>query len=111
MLIKDMLLVLQAFNEGESIECESLTSGITWHKTIDPTWDFARFKYRVKPVEPRHIYISVCVNPDEIEKSSGFIGSAYTYQETKYNPEPAFQYIELTPEVRAMLTEKGIFKC
>ena len=101
--------VLDADDAGKDIEYCDKDSRAWYPKKY--MWNFTDLIYRVKPVEPRHIYISVWVNPDEIEKSSGFIGSAYTYQETKYNPEPAFQYIELTPEVRAILTEKGILKC
>ena len=104
----EIRVVLDAEDSGKDIECRN---GIGPWGSKGGDWSFTHCEYRVKPVEPRHIYISVCVNPDDIEKASGFRGNAYTYQETKYNPEPAFQYIELTPEVRAMLTEKGILKC
>ena len=112
MLIKDMLIVLEAYQDEKKIECKNLNvSAKKWEETSFPAFNFRDYDYRVKPVEPRHIYISVCVNPDDTEKASGFRGNAYTYQETKYNPEPAFQYIELTDEVRTILTEKGILKC
>ena len=105
----EIRVVLDADDAGKDIQYSD-DKGTSWNPK-GSMCNFVDLLYRVKPVETRHIYISVCVNPDDIEKESGFRGNAYTYQKTKYNPEPAFQYIELTPEVRATLTEKGILKC
>lgn len=51
MTIDEMIAVLQAAKAGKQIQCQE--NGLTyWMDVDDPTWNFYRRSYRVKP-EPR----------------------------------------------------------
>ena len=48
---KEMIEVMQAFEDGKVIECEVEKS--VWGETSEPAWDWGHFDYRVKK-EPKY---------------------------------------------------------
>ena len=58
MTIDEMIAVLDAAKVGKRIEVMRLNLGshMTWEDVVNPSWDFARYKYRVKP-EPRRVWV------------------------------------------------------
>lgn len=44
--IQEMIEVMQAFNEGKSIQFKANT-GIFWHDITNPKWDWISYDYRV----------------------------------------------------------------
>ena len=46
MEIKDMILVLQAAERGEQIECNQRCG---WEEKTHPWWDFVNYTYRIAP--------------------------------------------------------------
>lgn len=47
--------VMQAFEDGKTIQENDAATG--WRDNPDPTWNWQYTKYRIKPREPREIYI------------------------------------------------------
>lgn len=106
MLIKDMIIVLEAYQDDKEIECKNLNvSTEKWEETLIPAFNFRDYDYRVKPVEPKTII--------EYDYGSGlqYISKDAFDSGTPEGIQHYMPYIELTPEVRATLTEKGILKC
>ena len=109
-----MVRVLEAHQEGKEIQCKSKTqpSFVTWGDTPDPAWDFPNFEYRVKPVEPNIVKLELwkC----GLTREPYLVGSGDVSGEGgsgDHDTGDRVEYIELTPEVRAKLTDKGILKC
>ena len=48
---KEIINVVQAFEEGKEIEYEYKNINQSWITTKDPTWNFKTFDYRVKQKE------------------------------------------------------------
>ena len=97
----EMIVVLVADDAGKDIECRN-GSGPWGSKGGD--WNFTHCQYRVKPVEPKTII--------EYDYGSGlqYISKDAFDSGTPEGIQHYMPYIELTPEVRATLTEKGILK-
>ena len=57
MTVKEMIAVMQAFEEGKTIEyaAKSVTSADKWRPASTPVWDWSVRIYRVKP-EPKEFY-------------------------------------------------------
>lgn len=43
----EKIAVMQAFERGETVDCS--TNGTYWLSTSQPSWDWARFEYRIAP--------------------------------------------------------------
>lgn len=58
MTTKEMIAVMQAFEEGKTIEYATKWVSLTnkWEEIDDPAWDWNSCIYRVKP-EPREFYV------------------------------------------------------
>ena len=107
MALDDMISVLQSFKEGKKIQVRSLDPNVLiWSECKEPGWYFGDFDYRVKLVEPKFIYVAESRLESLHDK---YEGMAYGISDDE--PGERVKYIELTPEVRATLTEKGILKC
>lgn len=53
----EMIAVLEAFKEGKAIQG---VSGDRWFDIQGtPIWNFRNYSYRVKPAEPRELWVSV----------------------------------------------------
>ena len=61
--IDHMIAVLQAAKEGKAIQRRHL-HGIDapWIDTPKPSWNWATFDYRVKPAEPRRVWVNTYGN-------------------------------------------------
>ena len=56
-----MIAVMQAFKGGKAIQFRDRGNSSTdanWEAAPRPSWDLATFDYRVKPVEPRRIWVN-----------------------------------------------------
>ncbi len=53
--VDEMIEVLQAFKAGKVIQFKN---GGTWDDLLEPGWNFHDTKYRVKPKEPREIWVN-----------------------------------------------------
>ena len=106
----EMIAVLIADKEGKEIQARSLNANsVIWKDMMNsPGWFFGDFDYRVKPVEPIRTDLDIYTYEDEIMelRTTGW-SAPQGHKSVKYNVE----FIEVTEEVRATLTEKGILKC
>ena len=71
---KDKIKVMQAYLDGEDIHIKNtLNNEIVWDSftclgQVEPIWDWSNFEYRIKPKEPRVLYV--------IDLGNGELGSA-----------------------------------
>jgi len=104
--------LLDAEDEGKEIQYQSTLDGAGWLKKRT-MWDFPKLEYRVKPVEPKSVYLVYRTFEEVCSAPAGklmHMAKAYKVGDVdEYNPNE--EYIQLTDEVRATLTEKGILKC
>ena len=59
--IDRMVAVMQAAKEGKTIQSRNLDHGdidVHWIDTTSPLWDWHTCDYRIKPVEPRRIWLN-----------------------------------------------------
>ena len=61
MTIDQMLEVLNAYKRGEKIEYYNEVVD-RWWAADDPSWDFAKFKYRIAKPEPKKIKLQAWMN-------------------------------------------------
>ena len=59
---KEIINVLQAFEEGKEIEYQPKYKSYSWIKINEPTWNFDSFRYRVKQKE-KELYQYLIHNP------------------------------------------------
>ena len=56
--LEKKLEVMQAFRDGAKIQRRRAEEGYPiWQDTLNPTWMWGRYEYRVKPSEPRTLYL------------------------------------------------------
>lgn len=106
----EMIATMQAFQDGKEIEvaCKPhCVNPLTLHYVSDasPTWNWTKFDYRVKTVQPRRVWMN--------EYAAGLVGayseleSARRYADKGGTTASPFlriiEFIELTPEVRVKL--------
>ena len=63
--IDHMIAVTQAFKEGKAIQSRNRSHrdiDVCWRDDPEPSWDWAAFDYRVKPAEPRRIWVNMYCN-------------------------------------------------
>lgn len=53
---KEQIEVMQAFIDGKEIEFKPDLYKGTWKASTTPTWDFSKYKYRIKTQEPVYKY-------------------------------------------------------
>lgn len=63
MTIDEMIAVLEAAKRGETIQSRP-NGGSRWEDTPLPSWAFASREYRIKPREPRVLYLLALDNGD-----------------------------------------------
>ena len=52
----EMIEVIQAHRDGKVVECQRIVSSYSeWSRTVIPSWDFSKFRYRVK-LEPAELW-------------------------------------------------------
>ena len=59
--IDHMIAVLQAFKQGKAIQFRRRShpdTDVYWKDTPKPCWDWDTFDYRVKPAEPRRVWLN-----------------------------------------------------
>ena len=59
--IDHMIAVMQAAKEGKAIQRRYRThpdTDVYWKDTPKPSWDWDTFDYRVKPAEPRKVWLN-----------------------------------------------------
>ncbi len=108
MKINEMIAVMQAFQEGKAIQSKRKpscdmgrhVSEGDWGDDISPTWSWSQRDYRVKPVEPKRVWISFSPGPDHSVRA--------TWQrkpdiDSESSAMVVVEFIELTPEVRVKL--------
>lgn len=90
----EIISVVKAFHEGESIEVKMI-GGETWVETPDPAWDFSALEYRVTPKpgkQPRSVWIHV--------HRDGFIGSAWpSYELCKAGSPKSGEIVKFSEEI------------
>ena len=97
--------LIDADDAGKDIECRDGAGN--WLQK-GGSWNFNSCQYRVKPVEPIRTDLDIYTYEDEIMELRATGWSApQGHKSVKYDVE----FIEVTDEVRATLTEKGILKC
>ena len=60
--IDHMIAVMQAAKEGKAIQSRHHPHrdiDVCWRDAPKPSWDWATFDYRVKPAEPRRVWVNV----------------------------------------------------
>lgn len=55
--LRRQIEVMQAALNGEAIQAHPLRYSEVWVDSPEPGWDWIRYDYRVKPKEPRTIYL------------------------------------------------------
>lgn len=50
---KKLIKLMQAYVDGEQIECAFLSDNAKWHPANAPSWNWSTFKYRIKP-QPKY---------------------------------------------------------
>jgi len=109
----EMIAVLIADKEGKEIQARSLNANsVIWKDMMNsPGWFFGDFDYRVKPVEPVTTNLDIHTYKDAVQcLPTGTTPSGLRGSDTCLTRKHV-EFIELTEEVRATLTEKGILKC
>jgi len=109
----EMIAVLIADKEGKEIQARSLNANsVIWKDMMNsPGWFFGDFDYRVKPVEPIITLLDIHTYADSCDCiPAGSVPNALKGNHTDW-VRARVNFIELTDEVRATLTEKGILKC
>ena len=59
--IDHMIAVMQAAKEGKAIQSRHRPHrdiDVCWRDAPKPSWDWATFDYRIKPTEPRRIWLN-----------------------------------------------------
>lgn len=57
--LNHMVAVMQAWKEGKTIQSKLRAQGKDhWVDVAFPSWDWATFDYRVKPAEPRRVWLN-----------------------------------------------------
>lgn len=60
--IDRMVTVMQAFKEGKAIQRRHRNRSAieeNWRDAPEPRWDWFEFDYRVKPAEPRRVWLNL----------------------------------------------------
>ena len=63
--IDHMIAVMQAAKEGKAIQSRHLPHrdiDVHWKDSPRPSWNWAMFDYRVKPAEPRRVWVNTYGN-------------------------------------------------
>lgn len=55
MTTAEKIAVMQAFEDGEKIECADLCRPNNWTGLKHPLWNWQDYKYRIKPKEPHYL--------------------------------------------------------
>ena len=95
---KEHLEVMQAFIDGREIEFKQDSHKGIWRQTTTPTWDFCRYNYRIKPLEPEYvypIYKRLKADPETIVKFISIDSGIYigTEAQSIYKPGDAAKYM------------------
>ncbi len=108
----EMIAVLIADKEGKEIQARSLTTNsVIWKDMMNqPGWFFGDFDYRVKPVEPVTTMLDIAAYENYIAFLPSGTTPCPTIGDKTSWTRTRVEFIELTDEVRATLTEKGILK-
>ena len=59
--IDHMIAVMQAAKEGKAIQSRYRPSqdiDVCWRYAPEPGWDWATYDYRIKPAEPRRVWLN-----------------------------------------------------
>jgi len=65
MTISEMISVLLAYKSGKTIEAKSIDYDDKWVKTLDPTFNFAQYEYRIAP-RKTYYRVGVCKLPNDV---------------------------------------------
>lgn len=107
MNIDDKIAVMLAYKAGKKIEYRTNHENEKWRVTSTPAWNFEFFDYRVKSEKPQVIFINK--SPNGFQFGSYFntakTAKAFVRQGSL---EVGVKYIQVTPEVEAILTKNGI---
>jgi len=102
--LKEMIAVMQAAEEGKEIESARLPncdegSTMCWDLDRRPFWNWLHEDYRVKPAEPKKIFVNWY--PD----GSGCFHQSLEVAKRSLCPAngTTMEFIQLTPEVKAKL--------
>ena len=60
--IDHMIAVMQAAKEGKAIQSRYRPSqdiDVCWRDAPEPGWDWATYDYRIKPAEPRRVWLNL----------------------------------------------------
>lgn len=105
MTTKEMIAVMQAYEEGKKIQCrDSWKEGLCWHDICEPSWNWYNYDYRIKPEEekPQRMtnrqFAEWCGkgNGQFKRKGGGFIFFYCSYTENEENG-PVSQEILIRP--------------
>lgn len=85
MTTKEMIAVMQAYEDGKKIQTRTKIKGDDWKDEI-PTWDWAFCEYRIKPEEEKPVRMTNRQLAEWLAKGNG----EHSYGEGKN--DPAFTY-------------------
>lgn len=91
---KEFIEIMQAFIDGKEIEFKPDSYKETWKQTTSPTWDFTKYKYRIKQSEPEFkypIYKRSKTTPEAVVKFTSLDSGVYisTHKHSIYKPGDA----------------------
>lgn len=90
MTIKEKIAVMSAFDRGEKVQLKPIRDDPSgWEDATCPNFNWESFEYRIKPREPRVIYVPLDENGNMIKPSGydsgsiiGFVGKRRDYLKT-----------------------------
>mgnify|MGYP001617057742 CR=1 FL=1 len=106
--LSEMISIMQAAKEGKEIQWRFVIRTEDGWDACTPTtrmWDWFGCDYRVKPVEPRRVWINFYPeypHPHKIGCGHESLELAQSYLEKTPGSETV-EFVEVTPEVRAKL--------
>ena len=105
----EIRVVLDADDAGKDIQYSD-DKGTSWNPK-GSMWNFVDLLYRVKPVGPVTTNLDIHTYKDAVQcLPTGTTPSGLRGSDTCLTRKHV-EFIEVTEEVRATLTEKGILKC
>lgn len=96
---KKAIEVMQAFVDGKAVQVDynsDFSRNEDWTGTDWPIWDWMKFKYRIKPVEPKEIWVNEC---------PGYCSPAYETKAAALEDVSSFGYDRLAVHYREVIEE------
>jgi len=103
---KEMIEVMQAALDGKTVQVRknAASNWMDWFDSPQPVWDWDTQDYRVKPQEPRRIWVTQHSDfPSQLLSAYDAFLESENIRAIKRNGKSMTEFIELTPEIRKTL--------